>query len=112
MLYRREFVVVFPLGPRHPRASVHHRLVGSIESVGGSRALAATLPLTPHLGVLAPQLISGRPLVDKLCAFALPRRMTHPVEQPVSQVVRTNHRDGGKPGNLLAGTGQPEDCTG
>ena len=97
--------------PRHPRAGIHRRLIGSVESVGGSRPFTATLALAPHLGVLAPEFISGRPLVDEFGAFTLPRRMPHPVKQPVGQVVRTDHRDGGKSCDLLARPSKPEDRT-
>ena len=111
MLDCRELVVVLPLRPRHTRAGIHHRLVGGVEGVSSCGALSSALALTPHLGILSPQLISGRPLVDQLRPLALPRRMPHPVEQTVGQVVRTNHRDGGNPCDFLARPSEPEDRT-
>ena len=111
MLYRRQFVVVLSFRPRHPRAGIHRRLLAGIERISSCRTFTATLALASHLGVLAPEFISGRPLVDEFGAFTLPRRVPHPVEQPVGQVIGTDHRDGGQARDLLARPSKPEDRT-
>ena len=82
-----------------------------VEGVGSLGAGADPLAVAPQLGVLAPQIVPVRPLVDELRPLALPRGMTIPVEEPVGEIVGLDYRDRAEAGDPRTGAGEPEDGT-
>ena len=111
VLDRRQLVVVVPLGPRHPAAGVHRLPPAGVELVRLRRARPRPLPAAAELGVLMPEILGRRPVVDELRPLALPRRVAGPVEKPVGQVVGPDHRDRAEAGDLRPRAGQAQDRT-
>ena len=109
MLKRRNLVFVVPLRPRHAGARVHLPLADAVELIRCGGALSGSLAFAAELGVLAPQSIFGRPLVDELRPLALPRRMPSTIKEPIGEIVRADHGDRAEARDLLPRPGKAED---
>ena len=111
VLDRRQLVGVVPHWPGDPGAGVHHLAPLEVERVGLRGARAVTLPATPQLAVLQPQILGRGPFVDQLRPLALPGRVPRAVEQAIGQIVGPDHGDRAEAGDLGGRACQAQDGT-